>query len=118
MHKNSSAEAVVAFWTLRKLNQSEYPSFDLGHRKKAVVYFTTEEHAINFLKADVIATNWRIFGMSADAFVGWLTQRMKSRTYFIFRNPSNRFCFGKSVRILELLTELQKEHSENVASRQ
>ena len=115
MHKNSPADAVVMFWTIRRLNQSEYLSVNLGHRKKAAAYFTSEEDAISFLKADVVKTDWKIVGMSPDAFVGWLTQRTKSRTQFIFRNPSNRFCFGKPVRILDLLTELQVELAENIA---
>src|SRR5258708_6754065 len=108
MHKNSPAEAVVAYWTIRRLNQTEHLSVNLGHRKKAAVYFTSEEDAINFLTAEVVKTAWKIVGMSADAFVGWLTQRTKSRTQFVFRNPSNRFCFGRPMRILDLLTELQE----------
>lgn len=117
MHNESPAKAVVTFWTIRELNQSEYLSVNLGRGNKAAVYFTSEERASSFRRADFVEMNSKAVEMAANAFVEWLTKRTESRTHFIYRNPSNRFCLGKPVRILELLREVQEAHSNDLTSR-
>ena len=117
MINKSSSDEITAFWTIRPLNRQEKLSIALGRRKNAAVYFTSEERASSFREADVVERRWTVVEMPANSFVEWLRQRTLSGTHFIYRDPSNLFCLGTPIRIVELLIEIERAHSNGATSR-
>jgi hypothetical protein len=111
MQQRIADHEITAFWAICRLNSNENLSIALGRRKKAAVYFTSESLASNFQKADFAESKWRVVQMPAESFAEWLRQRTKTGTHFIYRDPSNLFCLGKPLRVLEVLREIENRGS-------
>jgi hypothetical protein len=117
MHNESAIDMITSFWTIRRLNCNENLSIGLGRRRKATVYFTSEERANRFQKADFVERNFKVVQLPAGTFIAWLRQRVERGTHFIYRDPSNLFCLGKPMRIIELLAKMEEPRANDSTRR-
>ena len=107
----------MSFWTIRRSNFNENLSIGLGRRRKAAVYFTSEERASRFQKADFVDRKFKVVQLPAGTFIAWLRQRVERGTHFIYRDPNNLFCLGKPIRIIELLAKMEEPRSNDFRRR-
>ena len=108
---------ITSFWTIRRSNFNENLSIGLGRRRKAAVYFTSEERASRFQRADFVERKFKVVQLPAGTFIAWLRQSVESGTHFIYRDPSNLFCLGKPIRIVELLAKMEEPRSNDSSRR-